>query len=242
MMIGRMILIGLLAAGLAGATQLVGEVDWTRGGTVEMNINGADKPIWFAGVVTLTLDENDVLYDRDTLCVQLFTDIYVGQWYQTVLLTPAEVGPALERVSWLIDNALLPTQTTITSTAIPQADWVTNTQTGEAIQIAVWDIVQDGGDGFYSGQVQFSKDPNNPTDPIVQGLAEYYEAVSFGMSSNDAYVYENFSLGDGSPAQMLEGPEFLDNGPTPNPEPSTLVLGGAGLAAAAWLGRRKRTT
>jgi len=241
-MIGRMILIGLLAAGLAGATQLVGQVDWSRGGGLAMQENYANVGQWFVGVVTLTLDENGVLYDRDTLCVQLFTDINVGVWYQTVLLTPSQVGTNLERVSWLIDNALLPTQTTITSTAIPKDDWVTTVQTGEAIQLAVWDIVQDGGDGFSSGQVQFSSKPGDPTDPIVQGLAQYYEAVSFGMSSNDAYVYENFSLADGSAAQMLEGPEFLDHGPTPFPEPSTFVLGGAGLAAAAWLGRRKRAS
>jgi len=40
------------------------------------------------GVVTLTLDENGVYYYRDTLCVDLFTDIDVDEWYQTELLTP----------------------------------------------------------------------------------------------------------------------------------------------------------
>ena len=174
-----------------------------------MQENGKNVDQWFVGVVTLTLDENGVYYYRDTLCVDLFTDIDVDEWYQTELLTPADVGTDLERVAWLIDNEF-------PSVSDPQA-----VVEGEAIQLAVWDIIVDGGNGFSSGNVQFSSDLSNPTPLSVQALAIEYEALSFGKSSNDAYVYQNSSIPSGAPAQMLEGPKFRrqwsDTGSRPLP-------------------------
>ena len=95
--------------------------------------------------------------------------------------------------------------------------------------------------------MQASTDPNNPTDPTVLSWAQTYEAASLGQSSNDAYIYSNVDVGNGQPAQMLAGPEFLDGGPmplgiespSPAPEPSTFLLAGIALIAVSQFLRKR---
>ncbi len=213
-------------------------VDSTRGEGVWMNENGSNVSQYFLGVIfiTLTDQQTGAQWNRDTLCVDLFTDINVNVTYGTTLLDPSVVpGKHLDRVAWLIDNALLPTQSSTASSQLPSSDWATTTTQGAGIQLAIWDIVHDNGDGFSSGSVQASTDPLHPTDPDVFSWANVYESLSNNQSSNAAYVYNNVSLSNGAPAQMLAGPIFTDNGPSPVPEPAdwaTIVLIGAiGLIA-----------
>ena len=218
------------------------DVDWSRGESIWMNENGNNVSQYFAGVVLITLTDTDThqQWYRDTLCVDLFTEIQVKQTYGTTVLDPYEVsGRNLTRVSWLVDNALLPTQSSYLS-VLPASDWVTNSAQGAGIQLAIWDIVENNGDGLSAGSVQASTDPNNPTPPDVLSWANFYETQSLNQSSGLAFVYDNVDLSSDAPAQMLEGPEFTDGGPVPAPEPSTCqfmlvsLAGGIGL----WFRRR----
>jgi hypothetical protein len=218
-------------------------VDSTRGESIWMNENGNNVSQYFAGVVLITLTDTDThqQWYRDTLCVDLFTEIQVKQTYGTTVLDPYEVsGRNLTRVSWLVDNALLPTQSSYLS-VLPASDWVTNSAQGAGIQLAIWDIVENNGDGLSAGSVQASTDPNNQTPADVLYWANTYETLSTNQSSGLAFVYDNVNLSSGTRVQMLEGPEFADGGPTPAPEPSTCqfmlvsLAGGIGL----WLRRRR---
>jgi hypothetical protein len=236
----------LLTCGICSAdTIIVTGVDWSRGESLWMNGDGSDFQAYFAGVIEISVTDPSGTFARDSLCVDLFTDIYIDQPYYTVLRTPADFPEKnLARVSWLVDNALLPTQSSFTS-LLPQSDWVTSVAQGAGIQLAIWDIVHDNGDGFSAGRVRAATGQNG-TDPAVLAWANLYESVSLGQSSNLAYVYQNVDMGNGQPAQMLAGPMFKDGGPTPQPldpltpadsapEPGTLLLTAAALASiAAW--------
>jgi hypothetical protein len=230
----------------SAATIVVTGVDWSRGESIWINGDGSDMQTYFAGVISISVTDTDGTFLRDSLCVDLFTDIYIGLPYNTTVLSPGDVpGKNLLRVSWLVDNALLPTQSSIPS-ALPQADWVTTSAQGAGIQLAIWDIVHDGGDGFAIGRVRAGS-AANPTDPGVLSWAELYESASLGSSSNLAYIYQNVDMGNGQPAQMLAGPMFQDGGPTPldplgatdvSPEPGTMLITGAALIGAAWRFKR----
>ena len=223
-------------------------VDWGRGESIWMNENGNNVNQYFAGVVLITLTDTNTgqTWSRDTLCVDLFTDIYLRTIYGTTVLDPYEIsGRNLTRVSWLVDNALtntayLPTQSPFLS-VLPSSDWVTNSAQGAGIQLAIWDIVEDNGNGFSVGSVRASTDTNNPTPPDVLYWANFYETLSTNQTSGLAFVYNNVNLSSGTRVQMLEGPEFTDGGPMPAPEPSTCqfmlvsLAGGIGL----WFKRRR---
>jgi hypothetical protein len=218
-------------------------VDWNRGGSVWLREDGSDVQAYFAGVIFISLyDQAGDQWNRDTLCVDLFTDINLGVTYGTTVLHPDDVsGKNLTRVSWLVDNALLPAQNNSYSSVLPSSDWVTNSAQGAGIQLAIWDIVHDNGDGFSAGRLQASGNPANPTPSDVISWANTYETLSLNQSSDLAYIYDNVSLSDGAPAQMLAGPEFADNGPIPVPEPSTCQF--MLVSLAGWIGlwfRRRR--
>ena len=255
---------GLLSADTIQATGL----DWSRAATIEMLQDGQLVPNGgaMAGVITLILTGNGQTVQRDTLCVDAFVDIYIGgNVYGTVVVTPPEVTGKrnLGTVAWLEDNALVPAQTSfLGTTRIPTGDWVRSPAQGAGIQLAIWDIVEDNGDGFSTGRIAASNIEGHTTDAAVLLWAEKYECYAMGSNSpscplvpgvtppggvrtsNQAFVYINTILpGDpgraGDPAQMLEGPQFFDNGPEPTPEPSTLGLGGVGLVGASLLLRKK---
>ncbi len=250
----RCLLIGLLIfAGLASASTITAPgVDWTRGGSIWINEDGTSVDAYFAGVVLINLSENGQQYNRDTLCVDLFTDIYIGVTYNTTVLDPNSVpGRHLNQVAWLLNNALMPTQGPVYSSALPTSDWVTTASQGAGIQLAIWDITTDGGDGFSAGRVQAATAPGASTDPAVLAWAQTYESLSAGKSSNQAFVYVNSAIDSGVPAQMLEGPIFRDGGPTPlgmnpsgidpTPEPATCVLAGLALVGLGIVKRPGRT-
>lgn len=206
-------------------------VDSSLGEGIWIDESGTPVDAYFAGVIEITLTSDDgQQYDRDTMCVQLLTDIYLGVEYDTDVVDPDSVSSGeLQRVAWLVDNALLPTQNEGIYSALPSSDWVESAAQGAGIQLAIWDITSDGGDGFSSGSVQASTTPGEVTDPTALAWAEEYEALSLGQWSDSAFVYENTTIGGGTPAQMLEGPIFTDGGPQPIPEPGTPALVGVAL-------------
>lgn len=245
----RLTLLLLLSAFLAGADTIImpTAVDNTRGEGIWINENGTPTSVFFAGVIEIALTQNGVQYNRDTMCVDIFTDISLNTKYDTQVLFPSNVpGEDLQRVSWLLENALLPTQGNYTS-ALPKSDWVTTVAQGAGLQLAIWDMTADGDSdtnkggvgGLYSGKIQVSSSKANPTPANVIQWAETYESLSINMQDNHAFVYKNWAVGKPSQAaQMLEGPMFTDGGPMPGPEPVPAIL--VGFVLVGMLVRTRR--
>lgn len=199
---------------------------------------GTPTDVTFAGVIAITVTDGANQYQRDSLCVDLFTDINLGSSYQTTLKFPNSLN--LGRVSWLVDNALLPTQSSGYTSALGSADWVKTPAQGAGIQLAIWDIVHDGGDGFSSGNVQASTAAGEATDPDVLFWAQTYEAASLNKSDNNAFVYDNRD-NNGVEVQRLIGPQF-STGPSPTPEPVAWALMGTVALVLGIAAYRRRST
>ena len=223
------ILLVLLTACTAfGNTIIVTGIDSAMGlQSIYMNENGAATPIYWSGAIDINVDS----YIRQVFCVQLFTDIYLNTAYDTVMDYSDTAN--LKRVGWLLQNEF-PTLAQYTGVALQQ--------NGAAFQLAIWDIIEDGGDGFAPGAGKLTKstDVNNPTDPVVLAAAIQYETLSAGQSSNYGIVYHNYL--NGTPMQNLMGGPIADGGPSASPEPATVILifGGLAMIAVGSLRRRPR--
>jgi hypothetical protein len=222
----------LLIGGIAAANTAIVPtgVDDSRGMGLWIKENGNDVNQYFAGVLFISVSQDNHTYSRDALCVDLFTDIYIGQQYSTQVLSPDQVsGKNLERVSWLVDNVLAPMQLPQPSgSALPSSDWIETAAQGAGAQLAIWDIVHDGGDGFSAGRVQAA----GSTNADVLQWAKTYETLSLGQSTDLAYVYSNTNPSTGLVAQMLIGPT-PQRPDVSTPEPAAFVLVGAGLIAGS---------
>ena len=172
--------LGCLLCGPALANTIIMPtgVDWSRGEGLWIREDGVDTNAYFGGVIFLSISDGVQQWSRDSLCVDLFTDIYLGQQYGTTILTPSEV-PGQESAAGIVARR----QRVIAYPGFRDQQRPARVISGlpprhraPAFRLAIWDIVHDGGDGFSSGRVQAVTDPAHPTDASVLAWANLYES------------------------------------------------------------------
>ncbi len=213
----------LLLCGAAGANTIILTGLHTSLGlqnSLYFDEDGVASQAYWVGGIDIKVDN----FSRVVFCVDLFTDINLST-YRTQL--DFSDTPQLKRVGWLLQT---------------QLPGITTAAGGAALQLAIWDIVTDNGDGFDpgKGRVTQSTDGTHPTDPKVLATAISLETISQGMSSNFGVVYHNFTTSGGTVVQTLMGGTVNDGGPqptTPEISPVVLMLSGIGLML---IGRRRR--
>jgi hypothetical protein len=232
----RAILVALACVFLsvtASADTLVVSTSPTDSESTYLMENGVDT-YTYAGEADITLDGN---INRTAYCVAIFTDINPGTVYNTTLEDISAVNNGL-RVGWLLDYES-PLIGTSGNGLAGTAD-----QQGAGLQLAIWDIVNDNGDGLSKGNIQAATTSNtstgNYTDAVAVTDAGIFEAASIGKSA-DAWVYYNTNQTTGAVAQTLMGyVTFTDGGPTV-PEPGTFGVVTLGLVIAGIALRRKHS-
>ena len=227
MLLKRFLLFALLTACPAVAnTIIVTGVDSGLGlqQSLYVDENGASTQIYWAGGIDINVDG----YMRQVFCVQLFTDIYLDTTYDTVM--DYANTPNLQRVSWLLQNEFPGAPLTGANLQVA----------GAAFQLAIWDIIEDNGDGFATGdgKITQSTDASHPTNPAVLLAAQQYESESLNQTSTYGVVYQNFL--NGTPMQNLMGIPVTDGGPSAAPEPTAVILIFSGLAMIAVSRLRRR--
>lgn len=182
----------------------------------------ADMGAW---AVQINVKINNQPYTA--FCVDLFTNIGFSS-YNTTPSNPDTLLPWGTRLAWIYSTYA----PLVASAADPNA-------AAGALQLALWDVRHDGGDGLDNGIIQLdtSYRTMSPGSAILSA-ANAIVLASQGKSSHQASILYNFSF-DGNHAQAL----ITDGSwPEPTPEPSSMAMMGAG--AAAWLGhlwrRRKQ--
>ena len=227
----RLVIALFLTAGLGFSTTIiVNNVDNALGylNTVWIDENGTPTQLYWIGGIDITVAG----HSRVAWCVQLFVDIGLST-YNTVV-DWADTA-TLDRVGWLV-NYVVPTITAMPSGAAKQT-------AGAAMQLAIWDIVEDNGDGLAvgHGKVTVSTDSSHQTNSSLVTQAQAYETQSLGQSYPWVPVYHNTDRTTGVAVQNLIGPRTNDGGPdsvAAEPQNAVLIVGGLILLIA---GRWKRS-
>ncbi len=201
----------LASLGLHAATMTVTGPDMSRGGFLSFLEDG-NEATGFAGVLLASYDGQAI---QPFYCADLFTPIAVDTYTSTAYYVRPERRE--DRVGYLFVNYIA---------------GVTTPALGQAMQLAIWDILHDSGDGPNAGRVQSSV---NTPGGVVADWSNYL-ALSSGQSNPNTSIFIN-SLGN-TQAQTLIGafePTSLNT-----PEPATFALVGAALVALGFRGRRAK--
>lgn len=210
------LIIGMAISGMVlipqncSATYLT--ADYGIGEDLYLKVDGVESAHW-AGSIKIDVDGSH----RIALCVDLFTMMNVNQAYGTNLGLSGQINNG-GRVAWLLDNEL-----PVLHSASELA----------GLQLAIWDIVSDNGNGLSSGRIQAPT--LHSTDVFAMAGARSLIALSAGKSSTDGIVYSNFNLSTGGKVQTLMGVPDVINNHSGIPEPQSFVMIGIGGLAGLWL-------
>lgn len=205
-----------------------------RAGTLRFSEDGGVTEIaaW-AGVLQVNFDSQPANGYFDTLCVDLFHNISLHRAY-TVTQQSVDTIANGGRVSWLYTN-----QVGLGSMqAVAQSLTMSTNEVGMALQLAMWDIIHDNGDGLSAGLVRATTPGANfmGTSSNVVRAVNFFEQASLNRVSSNAAIYVDAVNGI-STQRQISVPFALTttyNAETPTPEPGTLGL--AGLVLAGLIG------
>jgi hypothetical protein len=179
----------------------------------------------YAGVFLATLNGSTTY---PVFCVDLYTDINPGVDYNVDVYAPNDPS--------VVDfSSNLPQAAWLYNTYLPQVNAASDSNVyGAALQLAIWDVVLDGGDGLTSGVFQLDPTVTDPTQIAAYNLAASMITASQGQSSLNAAILMNVA-GPSGAQTLITSADALGE----TPEPSTLVLIGVGILGVGMLKRRR---
>jgi hypothetical protein len=146
--------------------------------------------------------------------------------------TTTDATSALHRsdeAAWLIDQYLNATAATFAGGASGSTNLVTNLA---AVQLSIWDIIQDGGDGLGTGSFR----TNGAAQTTYGSMVGYYETLAAGHSS---YVTPNAIWIQSSESPLgTHAQDFATN--TPEPDSLAIFVGLSISGAGFFMGKRRR--
>lgn len=175
----------------------------------------------YAGVIQVTLDGTDLL---DVFCVDLYHDVSPGITYTYTAYAVndpslSSFSTNLEQAAWLYVNEL-----PVVNAAPASEQGIY----GAALQLAIWDVVDDNAGGLSAGSIQAQTSPApDPNSAAAYALASTWIADSTGQSSTDATILMNVNGPTASQTFITSSAAMVDVFATP--EPGTMALVGAAL-------------
>jgi hypothetical protein len=184
-----------------------GAVSQSFAGGIVINVNGAQT---------------------STLCADAFTNIALNDNFQVNLLQ-AQALDANDPVRGLRAAHLFMTQYGRITSVVNSNNSLTLNQAMAALQLAIWDIVHDGGNGLSAGRIRSSSVSGQTTGSAIRNAAAQYISFSLNYQSGpvNAQIFQHVN-GPLAKQQLIGAPE-----------PGSVFLAAAGLGALLWRKRRQ---
>jgi poly-beta-1,6-N-acetyl-D-glucosamine synthase len=157
-----------IPSSLHATTIAVKAPNWTRGQLLTLTVDHVVRTV-FAGALSFSFDNSPKLIDL--FCVDMFAYVYLNETFEVKQRTPA-LTDRTGRAAWLYSN---------------YASFVTTPLAGSAFQLALWDIIHDGGDGLETGRIRLT--PVLPAEVAAQAV--WYIDASSGKSSTAATLWQS---------------------------------------------------
>lgn len=223
-----LLVLALATSGVATATTTtvtVTGVDFSQGQNIYFLQDGTVMQ-GYAGAIVVNANNAST----SVLCVDLFTHLNVNDVFDVNFLSPQALDPANPSRGLQAAYLFVSQFGTIGSHLLSQNPTLSLAQATAALQLAIWDIVHDGGDGFNAGRIRASSAAGQGTDAAVLTAAIQQVQFSLNYASNpiNATVWRHV---DGPLAkQQLLGfyQPGTENG-VPEPASAFLIAGGLGL-------------
>jgi hypothetical protein len=203
--------LAVLAAGTSAQASLLTVEQMAPGkfGIVNINFNGSGYNV-YAGAMSANLDGGSSF---DAYCVDLAHFDYLPASYQVAVDSTPSTLPNGARIGQIYNT---------------YASQVNSADSGVALQLAIWDVLVDGGDGLDNGSFKASGYSGDALTSYIAILS-----TPLGNASTASSYFVALSHPDGK-NQDLIGP-YQGTGPVP--EPTTMAV--LGLGALGLLRRRK---
>ena len=216
-------LLGVSSSLFATIIQHTG-VDSARGMSIEIKTDGAVHQVT-AGVGVLRIDGSSYF---DAFCVNLFQGITLYQNYEAVTVSASAFDADGGAAAWIVQHFLPVVNAAAGSTR--QVD-------GAALQLAIWDIIHDGGDGFAAGRVRASSNTNSSVLAVANewrlASLDQHGAANVFIPAPDTRSFQQQLY---VPACAMGG----DCGTSGVPEPGTMAMLAVGGAAVLFGASRSR--
>ena len=204
-------------------------VDTNRGATFWLNADGVDQQD-YAGVIRVNINGGAAI---DAYCIDLFVGVSVNDTYNVNLNAAQDANR--RRIAWLVQ-----TQAPIINAL---ANGTEKQQRSAALQLTIWDIIHDSGDGFAAGRVRWDTTGSTNTPTNIRNYSESYRTLSIGQSVDNFGLIATHVQGTWVKQTMflaytqasLQAMGIIQD----TPEPATLVLSASAFLLLGLFRRRR---